>query len=132
MYEPIAVKLLKSSYVDPVGFFRGRKDFVFPQNKPQMSAGRLGGARLILDYLAETTFSEQEFQRPHQHHLTSINAEIDHRNDGNVLIARELSDALLAKICWGILTRSNSIFWTCLPLLFVMYFIVNLSKNSSS
>jgi len=25
---------ITSSYVDPVGFFRGRKYFVFPQNKP--------------------------------------------------------------------------------------------------
>ena len=37
-------------------------------------------------------------------HLTSIHAEIDCHDDGNVLIARELSNALLAKICWGILT----------------------------
>jgi hypothetical protein len=29
---------------------------------------------------------------PHQNHLTSINAEIDHRDDGNVLIARQISD----------------------------------------
>jgi hypothetical protein len=39
-----------------------------------------------------------------QNHLTSINSVIDHRDDGNVLITRELSDALLTKICWGILT----------------------------
>ena len=37
-------------------------------------------------------------------HLTSINSVIDHCNDGNVLIAWELLDALPAKICWGILT----------------------------
>ena len=36
--------------------------------------------------------------------LTSINSEIDCRNNGNVLIARDLLDALQAKICWGILT----------------------------
>ncbi len=36
-------------------------------------------------------------------YLPSINAEIDRRDDGDVRIARELSDALLAKICWGIL-----------------------------
>ena len=48
--------------------------------------------------------SEQEFRRPHHNHLTSINAEIDRRDDGNVLVARELSDALRAKIRWGILT----------------------------
>jgi hypothetical protein len=48
--------------------------------------------------------SEQEFRRPHHNHLTSIKSEIDHRDDGNVLIARELSDALLAKIRWGLLT----------------------------
>jgi hypothetical protein len=36
--------------------------------------------------------------------LTSINSEIDRRDDGNVLVARELSDALRAKIRWGIMT----------------------------
>jgi len=40
----------------------------------------------------------------HPNHLTSINSEIDRRDDGNVLVARELSDALQAKIRWGILT----------------------------
>ncbi len=40
----------------------------------------------------------------HPNHLTSINSEIDRRDDGNVLVAQELSDALLAKIRWGILT----------------------------
>jgi hypothetical protein len=29
---------------------------------------------------------EQEFQRPHHNHLTSINYEINRRDDGNVLI----------------------------------------------
>ena len=48
--------------------------------------------------------SKQEFRRPPQNHLTSINSEIDRRNNGNVLIAQELSEALQAKICWGILT----------------------------
>ncbi len=61
-------------------------------------------ARLIWDFLAEKKVSEQEFRRPHHNHLTSINAEIDRRDDRNVLNARELSDALLTKICWGILT----------------------------
>ena len=46
----------------------------------------------------------QEFRRPHHNHLTSINSEIDRRDDGNVLVAQELSDALRAKIRWGILT----------------------------
>jgi len=54
--------------------------------------------------LAEKKVSEKEFQRPHQHHLTSINAEIDHRDDGNFLTAQQLLDALPAKIGWGILT----------------------------
>jgi len=40
----------------------------------------------------------------HPNHLTSIYSEIDRRDDGNVLVAQELSDALLAKIRWGILT----------------------------
>jgi hypothetical protein len=60
--------------------------------------------RLISDFLADKKVSEQEFRLPHQNHLTSINYEIDRRDDGHVLIARELSDALRAKICWGILT----------------------------
>ncbi len=61
--------------------------------------------RLISDYLAGGgEVSEQEFRRPHHNHLTSIYSVIDHRDDGNVLIARELRDALLTKICWGILT----------------------------
>ena len=43
--------------------------------------------------------SKQEFRRPHhQKNLTSINSEIDRLVDGNVLIARELSNALLTKI----------------------------------
>ena len=39
-----------------------------------------------------------------QSYYTSINSEIDRRDDGNVLIAQDLSDALQAKIFWGILT----------------------------
>jgi len=53
-------------------------------------------------FLAGKKVSE-EFRRPH-HNLSSVNSVIDHRDDGNVLIALELSDALLTKICWGILT----------------------------
>ena len=30
---------------------------------------------------------EQKFRRPHHNQLTSINAKIDHRDDGSVLIA---------------------------------------------
>ena len=33
--------------------------------------------------------SEQEFRGPHQNHLTSINAAIDRRDDGDVCIAHE-------------------------------------------
>jgi hypothetical protein len=40
----------------------------------------------------------------HPSHLTSINSKIDHHDDGNVLVTQELSDSLLAKIRWGILT----------------------------
>ena len=43
-------------------------------------------------FLAGKKVSEQEFRQPHHNHLTSINAEIDHRDDGNVLIARQISD----------------------------------------
>ena len=47
--------------------------------------------------------SKQEFWQPHQHRLASINAkiEIDHHDDGNVLIARELLDTLVAKNLLG-------------------------------
>jgi len=40
----------------------------------------------------------------HPSHLTSINSQIDHHDNGNVLVTRELSDSLLAKIKWVILT----------------------------
>jgi len=51
----------------------------------------------------ENKVSEQNFQRPHQNHLTSINAEIDRRNDGDIRIARQISDIVQAKIRWGLL-----------------------------
>jgi hypothetical protein len=54
-------------------------------------------------FLAGKKVSEQEFRQPHHNHLTSINVDIERPDDGNVLIARELSDDLPAKICWGIL-----------------------------
>ena len=62
--------------------------------------------RLISDYLAGKKVSEQEFRRPHQHHLTSINSEIDRPDDdvGNVLIARQILGNQQAKIRWGLLT----------------------------
>ena len=73
--------------------------------------------RLISDYLAGKKVSEQEFRQPHHNHLTSINSEIDRPNDGNVLVAQELSDALQAKIRWGILTpwRIGVPFWLAYP-----------------
>ena len=68
-----------------------------------------GGVATILRGSSQTIWrgkkvSEQEFRGPQQNHLTSINYEIDRRDDENVLIARELLDALGANICWGILT----------------------------
>ena len=48
-------------------------------------------AHLVL-FGVEKKVSEQEFRRPHQNHLTSINAEIDRRDDGDVRIARRISD----------------------------------------
>jgi hypothetical protein len=48
--------------------------------------------------------SEQEFRRPHHNHLSSINAEIDRRDDGSVLIARRILGNQRAKIRWGLLT----------------------------
>ena len=62
--------------------------------------------------------TSQNFQQPHQNHLTSINSEIDHCDDGNVLITRELlNNTLRAKICWGILTpcRRGVPFWCAYP-----------------
>jgi hypothetical protein len=35
---------------------------------------------------------EQEFRQPHHNHLTSINAKIDHHDDGSVLIAQRISN----------------------------------------
>ncbi len=59
-------------------------------------------SRLISDYLAggEGKFHNKNFYN----HLTSINCDIMRRDDGNVLIARELSDAWQTKIDLGLLT----------------------------
>ncbi len=61
--------------------------------------------------------SEQEFQRPHHNHLTSLNSEIDPPDDGNVLIARLISDALRTKIAGALLTpwRSGVPIWSAFP-----------------
>ena len=61
------------------------------------------GRGLIELFGGEKTSQNKNFDN-HTEPLTSINSVIDHRDDGNVLIARVLSDALLTKICWGILT----------------------------
>jgi hypothetical protein len=53
--------------------------------------------RLISDYLAG------KFRRPHHNHLTSINAEIDRRDDGSVPIAPRILCNQRAKIRWGLL-----------------------------
>ena len=45
----------------------------------------LSGANLQL-FGGEKKVSKQEFRQPHQNHFTSINSEIDHHDDGNVLI----------------------------------------------
>ena len=52
----------------------------------------------------KTKMSHNKNFNDHPNHLTSINSKIDHRDDGNVLVAQELLDALLAKIRWGIMT----------------------------
>ncbi len=44
------------------------------------------------DVLAGKKISEQEFRRPQHNHLTSINAEIDRRDNGSVLIAQRISN----------------------------------------
>jgi hypothetical protein len=54
-----------------------------------------GARRTILRGSSQTIWqgkkvSEQEF--PHHNHLTSINAKIDRRDDGDVLIAQRISD----------------------------------------
>jgi len=43
------------------------------------------------------------FQRPHHNHLTSINAEIDRRDDGSVPIAPRILGNQRSKIRWGLL-----------------------------
>ncbi len=59
-----------------------------------------GGARAdLLTFWREKKVSEQELRRPHHNHLTSINAEIDRRDDGNVLIPPRFLG-----IRWGLLT----------------------------
>ena len=68
--------------------------FIWPEKIYSRSHSSQPFGRLILDYLAGKQVSEQEFCRPHQNHVTSINSEINHRVNGNVLIAKELSDAL--------------------------------------
>jgi len=73
--------------------------------KPEMSPPH-HPLRLISDYFVGKKVSEQEF-RHHIRNLTSNNSEIDRRDDGYVLIAQELLDALRAKIFWGILTPSR-------------------------
>jgi hypothetical protein len=61
-------------------------------------------SRLISDYLAGGKVPQQEFLQPHHNHLASINCEIVHPDNENVLIAQELSDALRTKIDRGLLT----------------------------
>jgi hypothetical protein len=43
-------------------------------------------------FLAGKKSLRTRISTPHQNHLTSINAEIDRRDGGNVLIARRISD----------------------------------------
>ena len=60
------------------------------------SSGRARGAHLGLFGGKKKSPQNKNFDNHH--------SEINHRDDGNVLVAQELSDALLAKIRWGILT----------------------------
>ena len=48
-----------SSYVDPTGFPHGGKYFLFPQNKPQMSAGRWWNLKRRVLHLAGTKNSNR-------------------------------------------------------------------------
>jgi hypothetical protein len=50
-------------------------------------------------YINKKTSHQQKLN-----HLTSINVNLEPHNDGNILIAQELSDALQAKISWDLLT----------------------------
>ena len=64
-----------------------------------------GGAHLGLFGRKKKSPQNKNFDdHPNHYFLNGINSEIDRLDDGNVLVARELSDALLAKIRWGILT----------------------------
>jgi hypothetical protein len=59
---------------------------------------------LISSFFEEKKVSEQEFRRSHHNHLTSINDEIDRRDNGDVRIARRISDETRAKISCGLVT----------------------------
>ena len=60
--------------------------------------GLFGGKKSLRTRISTTT--SQPF-------LTSINSEIDRRNDGNVLIARQILGNQRAKIRWGLLTLTK-------------------------
>ena len=71
-------------------------------------------SRLISGYLVGgKKFHNKNFNN----HSTSIDGEIMRRDDGNVPIARELSNALQAKISCGLLTprQRGVLFWLANP-----------------
>jgi hypothetical protein len=76
----------------------------------------LSGAHLRL-FWRKKKVTEQEFRRPHHNHLTSINVDIEHPDDGNVLIARQILGNQQAKIRWGLLTpsRRGVLIWLANP-----------------
>jgi hypothetical protein len=59
----------------------------------------------ILSYLVGDKKSTKKTSHQQKlNHLTSSDVNIEHRDDGNVLIAQEIFDALGARISWGLLT----------------------------
>ena len=72
-----------------------------PPPQPWLGHHASSGAHLGLFGGKKKSPQNKNFEN-HPNHLTSINS--NHHDDGNVLAAQELLDALLAKIRWGILT----------------------------
>jgi len=66
--------------------------FAPPRRRPAPPAPAHHPSRLISDYLAEKKCLKQEFRRPHQNHLTSINSEFDRHDNVDVRIAQQISD----------------------------------------
>ncbi len=80
--------------------------FVFLLLSPGLISSILAGKKKIVEhffYVKETV--ELVPEHPHRTHRVNPHyIQIERRDDGDVPIAREISDALRAKIAWGLLT----------------------------